>query len=286
MSAPTSPKARRGAQKTPMKRGASEPAAHSHAGRGSSCHISWRLFLEPQNPMCLTIWLRMSGLRPAISFWRPCRPPARRRRKFLGPLFFDLVGVREENIRLKAEVEKLNARLLAQGEAIAELERLRALVDMPLDASWRPIGCRVLSGKLGPNAVLDSITISRGLCQRRKARNASNHKSWPGGQGTQGQSPCGNGASCNRPQSRVAVFGQESRAPGILKGRGMVQGHGSGFCAAQHACEKRRSSGNERPGRQISQGACLLPACRPWRLPIIPSSWLFPLLRLSIPHAS
>ena len=35
-------------------------------------------------------------------------------------------------------------------------------MDMPLDASWRPIGCRVLSGKLGPNAVLDSITISRG----------------------------------------------------------------------------------------------------------------------------
>lgn len=138
--------------------------------------------------------------------------------------YFDLVGVREENIRLKAEVEKLNARLLAQGEAIAELERLRALVDMPLDASWRPIGCRVLSGKLGPNAVLDSITISRGYANGARPGMPVITNLGLVGRVLRASPHAATVLLVTDPKSRVAVFGQESRAPGILKGRGMVQG--------------------------------------------------------------
>lgn len=138
--------------------------------------------------------------------------------------YFDLVGVREENIRLKAEVEKLNARLLAQGEAIAELERLRALVDMPLDASWRPIGCRVLSGKLGPNAVLDSITISRGYANGARPGMPVITNLGLVGKVLRASPHAATVLLVTDPKSRVAVFGQESRAPGILKGRGMVQG--------------------------------------------------------------
>lgn len=138
--------------------------------------------------------------------------------------YFDLVGVREENIRLKAEVENLNARLLAQGEAIAELERLRALVDMPLDASWRPIGCRVLSGKLGPNAVLDSITISRGYANGARPGMPVITNLGLVGKVLRASPHAATVLLVTDPKSRVAVFGQESRAPGILKGRGMVQG--------------------------------------------------------------
>lgn len=76
--------------------------------------------------------------------------------------YFDLVGVREENERLKAQVADLESRLLAHGEDLAELKRLRALIQLPVDESWRPLGARVLAGRMGPNAVLDSITISRG----------------------------------------------------------------------------------------------------------------------------
>ena len=76
--------------------------------------------------------------------------------------YFDLVGVREENEALKQKVDELEARLLANGEDLAELKRLRALVQLPVDQTWRPLGARVLSGRMGPNAVLDSITISRG----------------------------------------------------------------------------------------------------------------------------
>lgn len=138
--------------------------------------------------------------------------------------YFDLVGVREENVRLKARVSELDARLLAQGEAIAELERLRALVEMPLDASWRPIGCRVLSGRLGPNAVLDSITIARGYANGARPGMPVITNLGLVGKVLRASPHAATVLLVTDPKSSVAVFGQETRAPGILKGRGMANG--------------------------------------------------------------
>ena len=76
--------------------------------------------------------------------------------------YFALVDVRQENLALKERVRDLEARLMAQGESLAELKRLRQLLQMPMDQAWRPVGARVLSGRLGPNGVLDSISINRG----------------------------------------------------------------------------------------------------------------------------
>ena len=49
--------------------------------------------------------------------------------------YFDLVAVREENERLKARLADLESRLLANGEDLAELKRLRALIQLPVDES-------------------------------------------------------------------------------------------------------------------------------------------------------
>ena len=74
--------------------------------------------------------------------------------------YFDLVGVREENQRLKARLEELEARMMAAGEDLAELRRLRKLLELPVDEAWKPVGARVLAGRMGPNGLLDSITIN------------------------------------------------------------------------------------------------------------------------------
>ena len=42
--------------------------------------------------------------------------------------YVDLVGVREENERLRAQVAELQARIVSHGEDLAELARLRELV--------------------------------------------------------------------------------------------------------------------------------------------------------------
>ena len=135
--------------------------------------------------------------------------------------YWNLVDVREENIKLKNRVQELEARLVANREDLAELKRLRALVQFPVDARWKPLAARVLAGRLGPSAVMDTITISRGYTNGAR----------PGvplvtNLGLVGRvlrsSP--HVATClliTDPGSRIAVFGQESRAQGILKGRGV-----------------------------------------------------------------
>lgn len=134
--------------------------------------------------------------------------------------YFALVDVREENLRLKARVDELEARLLASGEDLAELRRLRELVQLSVDVSWRPLGARVLAGRLGPNAVLDSITISRGYATGgRPGTPVVTHLGLVG-RVLKASPHASTALLITDPGSRVAVFGQESRAPGILMGKG------------------------------------------------------------------
>ena len=137
--------------------------------------------------------------------------------------YFDLVGVREENEALKQKVDELEARLLANGEDLAELKRLRALVQLPVDQTWRPLGARVLSGRMGPNAVLDSITISRGYSTGRRPGTPLVTHLGLVGRVLKASAHSSIVLLLTDPSSRIAVFSQESRAPGILMGMGTGQ---------------------------------------------------------------
>ena len=59
--------------------------------------------------------------------------------------YVDLVGVREENERLRAQVAELQARIVSHGEDLAELARLRELVQLPVDSAWKPMPPRSCS---------------------------------------------------------------------------------------------------------------------------------------------
>lgn len=138
--------------------------------------------------------------------------------------YFDLVDVRDENIRLKAQLNELEAQLLATGEDLAELKRLRELVQFPVDARWRPLAARVLAGRLGPNGVLDSITISRGYANGARPGTPLVTNKGLVGRVLRSSAHASTVLLITDPSSRVAVFGQESRAPGILKGQGTGAG--------------------------------------------------------------
>lgn len=137
--------------------------------------------------------------------------------------YFNLVDVRGENIRLKTRVEELEAQLLAAAEDLAELKRLRALVQFPVDVRWRPLAARVLAGRMGPNAVLDSITISRGYAGGARPGVPIVTNMGLVGRILRSSAHASTALLITDPGSRVAVFGQESRAPGILKGHGMAR---------------------------------------------------------------
>lgn len=135
--------------------------------------------------------------------------------------YIDLVGVRDENLRLKDRVNDLEARLMATGEDLAELKRLRALVQFPVDVRWKPLAARILAGRMGPNAVLDSITISRGYANGAKPGTPLVTNLGLVGRVLRSSAHAATVLLITDPGSRVAVFGQESRSPGILKGHGM-----------------------------------------------------------------
>lgn len=134
--------------------------------------------------------------------------------------YFDLVSVREENERLKRQVENLQARLLGYGEDLAELKRLRDLIQLPVDESWRPLGARVLAGRMGPNAVLDSITISRGYATGGRPGTPLVTHLGLVGRVLKASAHTATVLLLTDPGSRIAVFSQNSRAPGILVGQG------------------------------------------------------------------
>ncbi len=134
--------------------------------------------------------------------------------------YVDLVGVREENERLKADLISIRSQLIAADEDRAEVRRLRALLSLPIDRSWHPIGARILAGRMGPNSVLETVILSRGyvtggipgipimtnLGLVGRVLRASAHTS--------------TALLLTDPGSRIAVLSQKTRTAGILTGRG------------------------------------------------------------------
>ncbi|BAV92144.1 rod shape-determining protein MreC [Candidatus Desulfovibrio trichonymphae] len=137
--------------------------------------------------------------------------------------YFDIVNTREENERLKTELRNMESRFQAVGEDLAELKRLRELIDLPKYASLRPVGARVIAGRMGPNAVLDSITINRGyVTEARPGTPLVTHNGLVG-RVLRASPHTSTVLLLTDQNSRIAVFSQTSRAFGILAGRGPGQ---------------------------------------------------------------
>lgn len=134
--------------------------------------------------------------------------------------YINLVGVQQENERLKAELAAVQARMTQAGEERAELLRLRDLLSLRPGTEWNLLGTRVLAGRMGPNSIMQTIIIDRGYLTG-------------GAPGTPLVTPLGlvgrvlrasaHTASVlllTNPDSRIAVLGQDCRETGILTGCG------------------------------------------------------------------
>ncbi len=133
--------------------------------------------------------------------------------------YFDLVGVREENEALKAEVERMRAETSVLAENQAELQRLRTLLSLPDADTWKPIGARVIAGRIGPNAVLESVTISRGYLSGGAPGTPVATNLGIVGRVLRAGPNTATVLLLTDPGSRIAVLSRENRTPGILAGR-------------------------------------------------------------------
>jgi rod shape-determining protein MreC len=133
--------------------------------------------------------------------------------------YVDLVGVREENDVLKAEMERIRGELATFAENMAELHRLRALLSLPDAELLKPLGARVIAGRIGPNAVLESVTISRGYLSGGAPGTPVITNLGVVGRVLRASANTSTVLLLTDPGSRIAVLSQESRTPGILAGR-------------------------------------------------------------------
>jgi rod shape-determining protein MreC len=133
--------------------------------------------------------------------------------------YIDLVGIREENDALKSETERMRGELGTLAENRAELRRLRALLSLPDADVWKPIGARVIAGRIGPNAVLESVTISRGYLSGGVPGAPVATNFGIVGRVLRASANTSTVLLLTDPGSRIAVLSQDTRTPGILAGR-------------------------------------------------------------------
>jgi rod shape-determining protein MreC len=73
-----------------------------------------------------------------------------------------LLDLRRENDALRAHLDEMTLELAQTREQAAEVERLRRLLSFAPPQDWDGVGARVVAHRMGPNAVLDSVTIDKG----------------------------------------------------------------------------------------------------------------------------
>lgn len=77
--------------------------------------------------------------------------------------YVSLIGVAEENARLREEASERERYIASVREDLAELARLRAFFGMTAPEGWEPLGARVIAGRFGPGASLETVMIDRGF---------------------------------------------------------------------------------------------------------------------------
>ena len=137
--------------------------------------------------------------------------------------YLALTEVARENIRL-TELQSLTSKNLEQAlEDQRELARLREILALPPMPPWSKAGARVIAGKFGPHAVLDSILLNKGFLGGALPGAPVINAMGLVGRVFRAAPHSATVLLITDPSFRVAVVGQESRARGILSGAGSGQ---------------------------------------------------------------
>ncbi len=137
--------------------------------------------------------------------------------------YIDLVDVREENDQLRKELTALQNRLILADEERAELKRLQELLSFTPPKAWEPMAARVISGRIGINAALETITLARGYLQGAVPNSPIVIADGLVGRILRAGPSTSTALLILDPGSRIAVLGQESRTQAILAGAGITK---------------------------------------------------------------
>lgn len=135
--------------------------------------------------------------------------------------YVDLVGARDELYEAQAKLEVANMELARHREGVAELVRLRALLTLEAPPQWESVAARVLASRLGPNGMMETVTIDHGyLTGGGVGVPVATHKGIVGRVLRAGPLTATVLLVIDR-DSRIAVVSQQSRTQGVLMGGGV-----------------------------------------------------------------
>jgi len=134
--------------------------------------------------------------------------------------YINLVGVQEENQRLKQQIADIKARMELSVEDQAELIRLRNQLQLTPPEHWEALGCRVLGRRVGPNSPQLSITLGRGYLTGSMSEAPVMTPSSVAGVVLRAGPYTSTALLLTDPSVHIAVVTQRSRIQGILSGTG------------------------------------------------------------------
>lgn len=134
--------------------------------------------------------------------------------------YVDLVGVREENVRLRDELQTQIMENVHLREQAARVPQLEALLSFPPLRHWRSEGARIIGQRLGPAGALETVLVDRGEEEGLSLDAPAVTPSGVLGRILRLSPHFSTVLLLDDPNSRVAVIGREHRAIAILAGQG------------------------------------------------------------------
>ncbi len=139
---------------------------------------------------------------------------------YLWQSYLALVGVAQENARLREDLALAQQELAGVREDQKELERLRRLLDVPALDNWSKSAARVIAMRFGPHAGADTLLINKGFAGGATVGCPAVTRQGLLGRVYKMAAHTSTVLLLTDPGFRVAVISQESRVRGILAGTG------------------------------------------------------------------
>ncbi len=134
--------------------------------------------------------------------------------------YFSLVGTVEENERLREKNERLKLEAIELREKASELQRVKSLLQFSPPDDWDYEGARVIARRLGPNAILGTIFINKGLSDGVYKDQPIVTPDGVVGRVYKAAPHFASVLLLTDPNNHIPVLGQNSRTNGITEGQG------------------------------------------------------------------